>query len=98
MVDDSTIAKVALLSRIKIDEKDFSSLRSDFDEIIKIFNLIDDANISDSDEIDGIAMHPVEIIKGMREDVPKNSDYKESALKLSSKSKGDYFKGPRCFE
>lgn len=100
MVDDETIVRVAKASRInieKIEEKEFASLRNDFNEILKIFEIIDDADVSEYDE-EPTSLQVIDLDKDFRDDSSEDKNLRDESLKISPHKKDNFFKGPRCFD
>ncbi len=86
--------KLALLSRLDIDESEMDSVNQQMNDILSYMELIGQA------DIEGVVptAHAVELRNVMREDIPHESFTNEEALANAPEKEGNYFKVPKVMQ
>ncbi len=82
------IRKVAENSRIKLDEEDVEGLEKDFNEILEMFEKLDEIDTSDTEA----SFHPVEVKSETRKD--KVEDSIDNPFENTENVEDGFFKGP----
>lgn len=90
MVDAEEVEKVAENARIKIDEEEAEEFAEDFEEILDMFETLDEIDTEDVEP----AFHPVETESKSREDEEEETLEKEEVFRNTGNEEDGYFKGP----
>ncbi|MDA0949263.1 MAG: Asp-tRNA(Asn)/Glu-tRNA(Gln) amidotransferase subunit GatC [Proteobacteria bacterium] len=93
-MDKKTVATIAYLSRLSLDEENGEKITKDLENIIKFVNQLEDAN---TQNIEPLAS-PLEKTAKTREDKVTAQNRKDIFLERSPKSNDDYFLVPRVVE
>ena len=94
VVDDALIAKLEILSKLKLDEVEKELLKSELGSIVEMFATI--SNI-DTTEVNPLR-HITDAINVMRADVSHNGLNTEKGLKNAPVSYNPYFAVPKVIE
>lgn len=86
--------KLALLSRLEIDETQLESVNQQMNDILSYMELIGQVDI---EGVEATA-HAVALRNVMREDVPQESLSNEEALLNAPEKEGNYFKVPKVMQ
>ena len=90
MVDVNDVKDVASNARIDIDESKAEDFAQEFEEILEVFDKLDDVDTEDVEP----AFHPVEVQPELREDVEEDSLDEEQVFSNSENREDGFFKGP----
>jgi aspartyl-tRNA(Asn)/glutamyl-tRNA(Gln) amidotransferase subunit C len=90
MVDAEEVEKVAENARIEIDEEEAEEFADDFEEILDMFETLDEIDTEDVEP----AFHPVETESKSREDEEEETLEKEEVFRNTGNEEEGYFKGP----
>lgn len=82
------IRKVAENSRIKLDEEEVEGLKKDFNEILEMFETLDEIDTSDTEP----SFHPVEVKSETRKDGVEEST--DKPFENTENVEDGFFKGP----
>ena len=93
-MDKKTVATIAYLSRLSLNEKNEDKITNDLENIIKF---VDQLNAAETDNIEPLAS-PLEKTAKTRLDKITAENRKEIFLERSPKSNEDYFLVPRVVE
>ena len=88
-MDRETIERVARTAHIKLTEDELERYRSDLEEILTYFELLDEAP-----ECDNYGVNPIEVADILRDDEPRMDIDPASLLKDMNTYEG-YVRGPR---
>ncbi|MBN2881123.1 Asp-tRNA(Asn)/Glu-tRNA(Gln) amidotransferase subunit GatC [Candidatus Woesearchaeota archaeon] len=95
MVSEDTIKRVAKLSRLNLSSSEIEKFKKDFDDVLEYFSILEDADVSDIDEVKIIPTEEFNDV--LREDIAVSKNMKDVCLNISTHKKEDYFKGPKAF-
>jgi aspartyl-tRNA(Asn)/glutamyl-tRNA(Gln) amidotransferase subunit C len=90
MVDSEEVKKVAENARIKLDEGEAEKFSQEFEEILDMFETLDEIDIEDVEP----AFHPVETESKARKDEKESTLDKEQVFQNTENEEDGYFKGP----
>ena len=93
-VDKDTVAQIAKLARIKVDDAQQEALT---EELSNILGWIDELGELDTEGVQPMTS-VVEVQHSLRKDVIKDGDRQDDILKNAPKSKHGYFVVPRVVE
>ncbi len=94
-IDKDTVKHVALLSRLRLDDKELDAYSS---QLASILSYIDKLNELDTTNVQPTS-HAIATLKNVyRKDVPRRSLSPEEALKNAPAREGDLFKVPQVIE
>lgn len=84
------VEKVAENARIKIDESEAEGLAEDFNEILEMFETLDEIDTEDVDP----SFHPVDVENDSRKDDVEQTLDKEEVFQNTENAEDRFFKGP----
>jgi aspartyl-tRNA(Asn)/glutamyl-tRNA(Gln) amidotransferase subunit C len=90
MVDSEEVKKVAENARIKVTEEEAKDFAQDFENILEMFQTLDEINTEDVEP----AFHPVKTESKTRKDQKEQTLEKDQALQNTENGEDGYFKGP----
>lgn len=90
MVDVEKVKDVADNSRIKLEEDEAEKFAEEFDNILEVFNKLDEIDTEDVEP----AFHPINTGSETREDVKEDTLDKEEVFQNTDNEEDGYFKGP----
>lgn len=90
MVDVDEVKRVAENSRIEIDEEEAEEFAEEFENILEMFDKLDEIDTEDVDP----AFHPIEVETETREDKVEETLDKEEVFKNTDNEEDGFFKGP----
>ncbi|ERT61825.1 MULTISPECIES: Asp-tRNA(Asn)/Glu-tRNA(Gln) amidotransferase subunit GatC [Megasphaera] len=93
-VSAEEIKKIALLSRLEVQDEDLESVGKQLNDILTYMELIGQVDISDVEP----TAHAVSMFNVMREDVPQPSMSNEDALQNAPEREDGYFKVPKVIQ
>lgn len=93
-VSAEEIKKIALLSRLEVQDEDLESVGKQLNDILTYMELIGQVDISDVEP----TAHAVSMFNVMREDVPQPSMSNEDALQNAPEQEDGYFKVPKVIQ
>lgn len=92
MVDAEEVRKVAENARISIEEEEVESFTQDFEEILGIFEKIEEIETDDVEP----AFHPVDVEDRTREDEKGETLSEEEVFQNTDNVEDSQFKGPNA--
>ena len=93
-MDKKTVATIAHLSRLSLNEKNEDKITNDLENIIKFVDQLNDADVNDIEPLTS----PLEKVAKTRADGVTAENRKEEFLERAPKSNEDYFLVPRVVE
>lgn len=90
MVDVEEVKKVAENARINIDDEEAEDFTEDFQEILGMFETLDEVETEDVDP----SFHPVETQSKTRDDKKEGAIEKEKVFQNTGNEEDGQFKGP----
>lgn len=90
MVDVDEVKRVAENSRIEIDEEEAEEFAEEFENILEMFDKLDEIDTEDVDP----AFHPIEVETETREDKVEETLDREEVFKNTDNEEDGFFKGP----
>lgn len=90
MVDAKEVKQVAGNARIKIEEDEAEEFADDFEDILEMFETLDEIDTEDVEP----AFHPVETESKSREDSEEETLDKEQVFQNTENDEDGFFKGP----
>jgi aspartyl-tRNA(Asn)/glutamyl-tRNA(Gln) amidotransferase subunit C len=87
---DVDVRQVAKIARIELTEKEIESFGRDMEEIKKVFDQIDEIEVTEDP-----AFQPIIVKNRTREDKVGKCFTKEEAFSNTEHKEGDCFKGPK---
>ncbi|QGA80298.1 Asp-tRNA(Asn)/Glu-tRNA(Gln) amidotransferase subunit GatC [Candidatus Nanohalobium constans] len=90
MVDTEEVKQVAENARIKISDEEAEDFTEDFQEILGMFETLDQVDTEDVEP----SFHPVETESKQREDQKEETLEKEDVFQNTENEEDGYFKGP----
>ena len=90
MVDTEEVKQVAENARIKISDEEAEGFTEDFQEILEMFETLDEVDTEDVEP----SFHPVETESKTREDEEEETLEKEKVFQNTENEEDGYFKGP----
>lgn len=88
-MDRETVTKVARIAHLELTEEEIELYRSDLEEILDYFRILDGAPSSD-----GLLLNPVEVSDVLRSDEP-HMEISADALLAEMNTYERYVRGPR---
>lgn len=93
-IDNETVQKVAVLSKLKIEEDKLESTKEEFN---KILNWIEELNEVDTSEVEAL-ISVNDLPLKMREDTVTDGNRKDEILQNAPAAEYDYFAVPKVVE
>lgn len=90
MVDVDEVKRVAENSRIEIDDEEAENFAEEFENILEIFDKLDEIDTEDVEP----AFHPIDVKPETREDNIEETLEKEEVFKNTDNEEDGFFKGP----
>ena len=90
MVNAEEVKSVAENARIKIEDEEAENFAEDFEEILEMFETLDEIDTEDVEP----AFHPVETEAKSREDRKEETLEKEQVFQNTENEEDGFFKGP----
>lgn len=84
------VKKVAKNARLKLDKDETEEMADDFEDILEMFETLDDINTDDVEA----SFHPVETESRTREDVKNESLAQKETFQNTENEEEGFFKGP----
>ena len=88
------IKKIALLSRLNVEDKDIESVGKQLNDILAYMDLLNQVDVTDVPPM----AHAVTMRNVMRDDVPQPSLSNEKALQNAPEPENGYFKVPKVIQ
>lgn len=88
-MDRNVVERVAKVSRLNLTEEELEEFRSDLEDILDYFEMLDSASAEEA-----FAFNPVDIADVLREDVP-HSDIDPKELLRDMNTYDGYVRGPK---
>lgn len=93
-VDKNLISHVQQLARLQLTDEEVSAFVDDFQEVLRVFDVLQDADIPADTPI---TIHPaVDDFEPLRSDEPGGCLTQEQALSYTDDSQDGFFVGPRA--
>ena len=86
--------EIAYLARINVKDESLSSLKVELEEILKLFEELNEADTSDVDAMS----HPLDLSQPVRKDEVTEKNEREELLKNAPSSKSGLFLVPKVIE
>ena len=93
-LSDQELKEIAYLARINIKDESLSSLKVELEEILKLFEELNEADTSDVDAMS----HPLDLSQPVRKDEVTEKNEREELLKNAPSSKSGLFLVPKVIE
>lgn len=93
-IDKETLAKIAHLARLEIDEKDIPKMMEDMSKMV---SFVEKLNEVDTEGVEPLTTMSHEI-NALRDDVVKGQLSKEEVLKNAPKRDDNFFRVPKVLE
>lgn len=90
MVDIEEVRRVADNARLDIDEEEQAQFQDDFEEILDMFDALEEIDTSDVEP----AFHPVDVEPEAREDEKEETLSRDEAFRNTGNEEDGHFKGP----
>lgn len=90
MVDADKVQKVAENSRLSISEEEASEFAEDFDEVLEMFEKLEEVDTGDVEP----AFHPVEVEPETRGDEKEDTLERDEVFRNTDNEEEGFFKGP----
>jgi len=90
MVDVEEVKQVAENARINIEDEEAENFQEDFQEILEMFETLDDVDTEDVEP----SFHPVETESKKRDDTEEETLEKEQVFQNTENQEDRHFKGP----
>lgn len=90
MVDADKVQEVAENARINIEEVEASEFAEDFDEVLEMFEKLEEVDTEDVEP----AFHPVEVEPETRSDEKEDTLRKNEVFRNTDNEEEGFFKGP----
>jgi aspartyl-tRNA(Asn)/glutamyl-tRNA(Gln) amidotransferase subunit C len=90
MVDADKVQEVADNSRINIDKEEASEFAEDFDEVLEMFEKLEEIDTEDVEP----AFHPIDVEPETREDEKEETLDKSEVFQNTENEEEGFFKGP----
>lgn len=88
------IKKIALLSRLNVEDEDIESVGKQLNDILAYMDLLNQVDVTDVQPM----AHAVTMRNVMRDDVPQPSLSNEKALQNAPEPENGYFKVPKVIQ
>lgn len=93
-LSDQELKEIAYLARINVKDGSLSSLKVELEEILKLFEELNEADTSDVDAMS----HPLDLSQPVRKDEVTEKNEREELLKNAPSSKSGLFLVPKVIE
>ena len=93
-LSDQELKEIAYLARINVKDESLSSLKVELEEILKLFEELNEADTSDVDAMS----HPLDLSQQVRKDEVTEKNEREELLKNAPSSKSGLFLVPKVIE
>ena len=93
-LSDQELKEIAYLARINVKDESLSSLKVELEEILKLFEELNEADTSDVDAMS----HPLDLSQPVRKDEVTEKKEREELLKNAPSSKSGLFLVPKVIE
>ena len=93
-LSDKELKEIAYLARINVKDESLSSLKVELEEILKLFEELNEADTSDIDAMS----HPLDLSQPVRKDEVTEKNEREELLKNAPSSKSGLFLVPKVIE
>ena len=93
-LSDQELKEIAYLARINVKDESLSSLKVELEEILKLFEELNEADTSDIDAMS----HPLDLSQPVRKDEVTEKNEREELLKNAPSSKSGLFLVPKVIE
>ena len=93
-LSDQELREIAYLARINVKDESLSSLKVELEEILKLFEELNEADTSDVDAMS----HPLDLSQPVRKDEVTEKNEREELLKNAPSSKSGLFLVPKVIE
>ena len=93
-LSDQELKEIAYLARINVKNESLSSLKVELEEILKLFEELNEADTSDVDAMS----HPLDLSQPVRKDEVTEKNEREELLKNAPSSKSGLFLVPKVIE
>ena len=93
-LSDKELKEIAYLARINVKDESLSSLKVELEEILKLFEELNEADTSDVDAMS----HPLDLSQPVRKDEVTEKNEREELLKNAPSSKSGLFLVPKVIE
>ena len=93
-LSDQELKEIAYLARINVTEEAFSSLKKELDEILDLFELLNEA---DTTNVDAMS-HPLDLSQPTRKDEVTEENLREELLKNAPSVKSGLFLVPKVID
>ena len=93
-LSDQELKEIAYLARINVKDESLSSLKVELEEILKLFEELNEADTSDVDAMS----HPLDLSQPVRKDEVTEKNDREELLKNAPSSKSGLFLVPKVIE
>jgi aspartyl-tRNA(Asn)/glutamyl-tRNA(Gln) amidotransferase subunit C len=90
MVDAQKVREVAENARINISEEEASEFADDFDEVLEMFQKLEDVDTEDVEP----AFHPVDVEPETRSDEREDTLERQEVFRNTGNEEEGFFKGP----
>ena len=93
-LSDQELKEIAYLARINVKDESLSSLKVELEEILKLFEELNEADTSDVDAMS----HPLDLSQPVRKDEVTEKNEREELLKNAPSAKSGLFFVPKVIE
>ena len=93
-LSDQELKEIAYLARINVKDESLSSLKVELEEILKLFEELNEADTSDVHAMS----HPLDLSQPVRKDEVTEKNEREELLKNAPSSKSGLFLVPKVIE
>lgn len=93
-LDKGTLAGVATLARLQLNEQESDQLAGRLNAILGLIDELQQADVSGLEPLS----HPLEISQPLRDDIADNTDYRAAILAQAPASEGGCFLVPQVIE
>ena len=93
-LSDQELKEIAYLARINVKDESLSALKVELEEILKLFEELNEADTSDVDAMS----HPLDLSQPVRKDEVTEKNEREELLKNAPSSKSGLFLVPKVIE
>ena len=93
-LSDQELKEIAYLARINVKDESLSSLKVELEEILKLFEELNEADTSDIDAMS----HPLDLSQPVRKDEVTEKNEREELLRNAPSAKSGLFLVPKVIE
>ena len=93
-LSDQELKEIAYLARINVKDESLSALKVELEEILKLF---EELNEADTSEVDAMS-HPLDLSQPVRKDEVTKKNEREELLKNAPSAKSGLFLVPKVIE